>query len=84
VTFTGSVKVSGEWATFQGNVAPSDGKPPKGDVATELEFDFFALLHRDGGIWKMLHWGFAGDIGPAEEARKKYPQAPKALFPYLQ
>src|SRR5687767_7442006 len=65
VTFTGSVRVAGDWARFQGDVAPSDGKPAKGDVATELEFDFFALLRRDGQTWRMLHSGFAGDIGVA-------------------
>jgi hypothetical protein len=83
VTFTGSVKVSGEWATFSGNVAPSDGKPPKKDVAGELDLDFFALLRKVNGEWTVLHWGFAGDIGVTEEAKKKFPNAPKELLPDL-
>lgn len=83
VKFTGEVRVSGAWAAFHGHVAPADGKPPTGDLAVELEFDFFALLRRDDDGWKTLHWGFAGDIGVAEEARQKYPKAPKVLYPYL-
>jgi hypothetical protein len=81
VTFTGSVRISGDWATFQGNVAPADGVPLKGEAAFDLELDFFALLRLESGQWKLLHWGFAGDIGVMEDARKKFPGAPKALLP---
>lgn len=82
VTFTGTVKASGDWATFNGGAAPSDGVPPKDEnVAEEMELDLFALLRKAGGEWKVLHWGFAGDIGVMEEARKKFPAAPRALVP---
>ncbi len=81
VIFTGSVKVSGECATFQGNVAPADGVAPKGDAGGDLELDFFALLRREKDTWTMLLGEFAGDIGPLEEARKKFPGAPKELLP---
>ncbi len=84
VTFTGTVKIRGDWATFSGGAAPSDGVPPKDEnVAGELELDLFALLRKTGSAWKVLHWGFAGDIGVMEEARKKFPAAPKALLPEL-
>ena len=81
VTFTGTVKILGEWATFNGGAAPTDGVMPEGDVAFELSLDLFALLRLENGTWKLLTWGFAGDIGPMEEARKKFPGVPKALVP---
>lgn len=82
ITFTGDVQVSGNWARFQGNVAPADGQPPKDeDRAFDLELDFYALLKKDPeGAWQVLHWGFAGDIGVSEAAREKYPKAPWVLF----
>ena len=82
ITFTGDVLVSGNWARFQGNVAPDDGQSPKDeDRAFELELDFYALLKKDPeGAWQVLHWGFAGDIGVSEAAREKYPKAPWVLF----
>ena len=81
VTFTGAVKISGDWATFQGNVAPTDGVVPKGDAAYDLSLDFFALLRLEKGRWTLLLWDFAGDIGPLDEARKKFPNVPKELVP---
>ena len=83
VEFAGSVKISGTWARFEGNVATKDGKPPKEDARFELELDFLALLRKEDGEWKVLHWGFAGDIGVYEEAKKKFPNAPKDLMPDL-
>jgi hypothetical protein len=84
VQFTGTVKVSGAWARFEGDVAPKDGKPPKGEEArAELELDFLALLRKEEGEWKVLFWAFTGDISAYEEAKKKYPQVPKDLMPDL-
>jgi hypothetical protein len=82
VTFTGSVRLVENWASFHGKAAPTDGKPPRGDVAFELELDCFALLRRVDSDWKVLHWGFAGDVGVVERALKNYPHAPKALFSF--
>jgi hypothetical protein len=82
VIFTGPLKVSGDWAVFQGDAAPAGGRPNP-DAVFELELDFFALLHRAGGTWKAVHWGFAGDIGVMEEARRKYAEAPRELFQSL-
>jgi hypothetical protein len=84
VEFTGTVKVSGAWARFEGNVGTKSGKPPKKeDARFDLELDFFALLRNEKGEWKVLSWGFAGDIGAYEEAKKKFPKAPKDLMPDL-
>ena len=81
VTFTGTVKILGEWATFNGGAAPTDGVMPKGDVGFDMTLDLFALLRLENGSWKLLHFGFAGDIGAMQEARKKYPKAPMELVP---
>lgn len=86
VTFTGRVRVVGDWARFHGNVETTDGKPPKNEEAAgDLELDFFALLKRgkDGG-WKVLISGFAGDIAVMEEAREKHPEAPWPLYEWVE
>jgi hypothetical protein len=81
VKFTGTVKVSGEWARFDGNVAPADGKPVKGDAGFLLDLDYFALLRKVKGQWTVAHAGFAGDISVTEDAKKKFPKVPKELLP---
>lgn len=84
VTFTGSAKVSGGWAVFNGGAAPTDGVTPKNeDVAFELELDLFALLRKEDGEWKVLYFAFAGDVGPMQEAREKFPEIPKSLVPVI-
>ncbi|WP_395746367.1 hypothetical protein [Prosthecobacter sp.] len=81
VVFTGTVRVSGAWARFSGHVDPANGKAKNEDVSAALELDFSALLQKDAkGAWKVLHKGFAGDIGVMEEAKEKYPKAPWVLF----
>ncbi|MBN8421738.1 MAG: hypothetical protein J0L73_22675 [Verrucomicrobia bacterium] len=81
VVFTGTVRVSGSWARFNGHVDPVGGKPRNEDIAAEMELDFFALLQKDGkGGWKVLHQGFAGDIGVMEAVKENYPKAPWVLF----
>lgn len=82
VLFTGNVRVSGSWARFQGDVKTADGKKPKNaDFADLMELDFFALLKKnEDGTWKVVHHGFAGDIGVAEEAKENFPDAPWVLF----
>ena len=84
VTFTGTVEVSGNWAKFTGGAAATDGKPPTNGKADEMELDLFALLRKQGGEWKVLSWAFSGDISAYEDARAKFPQAPKDLMPPLQ
>ena len=81
VIFTGTVKVSGNWATFSGDAAPNEGKPVNGDAEFALELDLFALLRKTDGKWTVLHWDFSGDAGPMIEARAKFPDAPFSLLP---
>ena len=83
VTFTGTVQIVGDWATFSGDAAPSDGSKVEGDAAFDFELDLFVLLRKKADAWKVLYWGFAGDISALEEAREKFPDAPKALVPDL-
>ena len=83
VLFTGTVKESGDWALFEGNVGTEDGKKAHGDAEFELELDFLALLRREKGEWKLLYWGFAGDISAHVEARKRFPKVPKELMPEI-
>ena len=78
VTFTGSLKICGDWATFDGDAKPTDGVMPKSSEH-DLTLDFFALLRLENRKWKVLLWGFAGDIGLLDGARRKYPQVPKEL-----
>ncbi len=82
VTFTGEVRMIGNWACFLGDAAPTDGKVPKDeDIAADLELDFFALLQKNAeGVWRVKHWGFSGDTGVSEAAREKFPKAPRGLF----
>lgn len=81
VVFTGTVRISGSWARFNGHVDTKGGKPKNEDIALEMELDFFALLQKDGkGAWKVLHKGFAGDIGVVEAAKENYPKAPWVMF----
>lgn len=81
VVFTGTVRISGTWARFNGHVDPANGKAKNEDVSAALELDFFALLQKDSkGAWKVLHKGFAGDIGVVEVAKENYPKAPWVLF----
>ena len=81
VIFTGTVKVSGDWATFSGDAAPTEDKPVNDDAAFALELDLFALLRRTDEKWTVLHWGFSGDVGPMMEARAKFPDVPTSLVP---
>lgn len=84
VEFTGSVKISGNWARFEGNVGTKSGKPPKKeDARFDLELDFLALLRKENGEWKVLSWGFSGDISAYMDAKKKFPEVPKELMPDL-
>lgn len=84
VIFTGTPEVSGNWAKFTGSAAPRDGQEPKEEVADEMELDLFALLRKQGGQWKVVSWGFSGDISAYMEAKEKFPQAPEDLMPPLE
>lgn len=86
VTFTGKIRVIGQWARFTGSVAATDGSPPETDgIAADMELDFAAFLFKDeNGKWQTLHWGFAGDTSVLTGAQEEYPQAPWPLFEWIE
>jgi hypothetical protein len=82
VEFKGTVKVMGSWAKMSGNVFTKSGNEPKDAEAKGLlELDYAALLRKEGDEWKVLYHGFAGDVGPEIEMRKKFPDVPIELVP---
>ncbi len=75
----GSLKVINGWALVQGNARKPDGKDLGGQF---LWGELAALLRRKpNGTWVVLTWDFATDISALENARRRYPNAPRALFP---
>jgi hypothetical protein len=78
VAFSGSTRISGDWAYFDGHAFPADGSEPKDDMI----LDFAALLRRDsGGTWKVLEHGFSGDPYVLVHLRRAHPEAPASIFP---
>jgi hypothetical protein len=49
----------------------------------DMDPGVMALLRNKAGRWQVLVWGLATDAAPLYEARKKYPQAPRSIFPSL-
>lgn len=82
VQFTGDLRIKGSWARLSGGAQTMDGKPPANEnAAGELELDLTAFLHKDDeGVWKPVHWGFAGDVSVIEDAREKCEGASWVLF----
>jgi hypothetical protein len=74
----GQLKVKDGWALMAGTALMSDGSA-LGDEF--LWGEVSALLRREKNRWRVLHWGFATDTSVIEEARRKYPRAPRAIFP---
>jgi len=83
IIFTGTAEVYEDWAKLGGHVTPKKGKFAD-DVIDEMETDFLAILQKVDGKWKILYFGWSGDIGAAMEAREKCPKAPEALLPKIQ
>lgn len=84
VEFKGSVRVLGTWAKMTGNVFTKSGNEPKEEEAKSLlELDYAALLRKEDGDWKVLHDGFAGDLGLEIEMRTKFPNVPLELVPRI-
>ena len=75
----GHLKTQDGWAFYSGNALHKNGK------AINEKFlwgEMAALLRKKGKKWKVLHWGFATDVSVIDEAKSKYPQAPRGIFPY--
>jgi hypothetical protein len=73
------LRVQNGWAFFAGSARTPANKPLSQKY---LWGETRALLRKSNGAWKVLYWGFATDTGVMERAKKKYPQAPRAIFPY--
>jgi hypothetical protein len=73
------LKVQNGWALLAGSARNSDGSSLSDKY---LWGQVTGLLRKKASQWQVLHWGFATDTSIAEEARKKYPQAPRAIFPH--
>jgi hypothetical protein len=86
VTFNGIPRIVGDWASFQGTVETTDGKPAKNSDAQEvLELEFFALLQKSAkGGWKVIFSGSSGDISVRETALEKYPKTPWPLLEWAE
>ncbi|MGV3661004.1 MAG: hypothetical protein ACO1TE_12525 [Prosthecobacter sp.] len=82
VQFVGNLRIKGDWARLAGGAQTLDGKPPANEnAAGELELDLQAFLHKNAeGVWKPVHWGFAGDVSVIEDAREKCEGASWVLF----
>jgi hypothetical protein len=74
----GHLKVYNGWAYFTGSALKADG--------SQFEKDYLcggidAILRKRGNRWQVLHWGIASDVSVGPEIKRKYPQAPRAIFP---
>ncbi len=74
----GSLKVRDGWAFFQGIAQNKNGSQLSDK---HLWGETSALLRKQGGAWKVLHWGFATDPSVADAAKQKFPRAPKSIYP---
>lgn len=79
IFLVGSLKAINGWALVQGNAR----KPGGGDLGDHFLWgELAALLRRKpNGTWVVLSWDFATDISALENAARRYPNAPRALFP---
>lgn len=69
------IKVENGWAWTLAVARDKSGKKlPLGDLMT------CGLLRKINGRWTVLHWGVAGDITIACDAKRRYPQAPRGIF----
>lgn len=74
----GYFKVRDGWAMVSGSALKANGTR-FGDEF--LWGEVTALLRREKKTWRVLVWGFASGTDVFDEARKKYPQAPRSIFP---
>ena len=74
----GSLRVRDGWAFFQGSALNKNGST-LGDE--HLWGETTALLRRKGRTWQVLVWGFATDISIMDAAKKRYPSAPRSIYP---
>ena len=86
VIFQGPLKASRSgWAFFSGVVRLDDGKGVGRSISTQGSGgSLVALLRKSSGKssgrWRVMSWGFGGGTDAMDEAMRKHPQAPRALF----
>jgi hypothetical protein len=73
----GYFKVRDGWAMVSGSALKADGTR-FGDEY--LWGEVTALLRKEKKTWRVLVWGFASGTDVFEEARQKYPRAPRSIF----
>ncbi|MBK7932806.1 MAG: hypothetical protein IPK01_04770 [Acidobacteria bacterium] len=83
--------VSGNWAFLSGDPQSPSGGPPdyrgtpyqEAKDADMFDNNFFALLKKTGGKWKVVHYAIGcTDVCYADWWRKY--KAPKGVFPYTE
>ena len=77
-----TMKVKNGWAYVMADGRDTKGKKLK-QWAPEVDPTFQALLRQDKGKWKVLSWGAGTGMDATSEARKKYPKAPRSIFPSM-
>jgi hypothetical protein len=73
----GYFQVRDGWAMLSGKARKTNGTN-FGDEY--LWGEVTALLRKEKKTWRVLVWGFATGTDIFEEARKKYPRAPRSIF----
>ena len=71
------LKVDGGWAFTQVQAVDAKGKVLGQDY---MDGNVHALLRLTKNNWKVLVYGSATDTSIIEEAKRKYPNAPKTLY----
>ena len=80
VTFqVGRLKVGGGYAYLNAIALDSHGRPA-GDLEP-MGGSVSAFYRKQSGHWIVVKWGSYGGTDLVDECRKRYPNAPRALFP---
>jgi hypothetical protein len=72
------LKVDQGYAFLEGNVRAKDGSRLPTEIA---DSDLLALLQRQKSGWRVLYHSFGTDIEPLLEVKRKFPKAPRTIFP---
>ncbi|BCM91260.1 hypothetical protein IAD21_03126 [Abditibacteriota bacterium] len=73
------VKVDRGWVFVEGDFKYADGAPLEEDYTEGSGTNFSALLHREGGKWKVKRRLYHGDV-VIPEFMHDFPKAPRSIF----
>lgn len=76
-------KVERGWAYVLGYFTYADGAPLEDEFQAGPGSNFSALLHKEGGRWRVKRRVYADDVEDPEFAHD-FPQAPRTIFQQLQ